>query len=45
VASLVFAVVGMATAWLFFDLLGEALARAPISFHEGTVWEKLIPDK
>jgi hypothetical protein len=37
--------VGIATAWLFFYSIGELLARAPISFHEGTVWEKLLPEK
>ena len=31
---------GIATAWLFFDLLGHILVKIPASFHEGTVWEK-----
>jgi hypothetical protein len=35
--------VGLITAWLFFNLLGTTLARAPASFHEGTVWENVMP--
>ena len=35
------AVAGIATAWLFFYVVGVLLARAPASFHEGTVWEKV----
>jgi hypothetical protein len=35
---------GIATAWLFFYCLGEALARAPISFHDGTIWEQVRPE-
>jgi hypothetical protein len=40
-----FSVFGIAIAWLFFYFLGELLARAPVSFHEGTVWEKIMPEK
>jgi hypothetical protein len=29
---------GLAAAWLFFYLLGEALASLPASYHEGTLW-------
>jgi hypothetical protein len=36
---------GIATAWLFFNLIGQLLARAPASFHEGTVWEKVLPNQ
>ena len=36
---------GVAMAWLYFYWLGELLVRAPISFHEGTVWENLLPEK
>ena|SRR5438105_4742757 len=42
---LALALFGIATSWLFFDLVGRALARAPASFHEGTVWESLLPEK
>jgi hypothetical protein len=44
VASAIFSLCGIAIAWLFFNLIGELLARAPASFHEGTVWEKALPD-
>jgi hypothetical protein len=39
------ALCGVATAWLFFNLVGQLLARAPASFHEGTVWEKVLPNQ
>lgn len=29
---------GMATAWMFFQIIAEGLLRLPSSFHEGTVW-------
>ena len=29
---------GIATLWLFFFLLGQALLALPTSFHEGTIW-------
>jgi hypothetical protein len=45
VATAVFSLGGIAVAWLFFNLIGELLARAPASFHEGTVWEKALPDR
>ena len=45
IAVALFSTVGIATAWLFFYFIGELLVRAPISFHEGTVWEKLLPEK
>jgi hypothetical protein len=45
VANVFLSVCGIATAWLFFYFVGEMLARAPASFHEGTVWEKLLPEK
>jgi hypothetical protein len=35
-----FAALGIATAWLFFNLLGHMLLRIPASFHEGTVWQQ-----
>ncbi len=31
--------VGLATVWLFFYLLGEVLVSLPDSFHEGSVWK------
>ncbi len=34
-------VIGIACAWFFFYCLGESLARMPVSFHDGTVWETL----
>lgn len=43
--SVVFSLSGIAIAWLFFNMIGQLLARAPASFHEGTVWEKVLPDK
>ena len=45
VATALFSASGVALAWLFFYFLGELLARAPASFHEGTIWEKLLPEK
>ena len=43
--SVVFSLCGIATAWLFFNMMGQILARVPASFHEGTVWEKVLPDR
>lgn len=43
IASALFSLAGIAVAWLFFYFAGDLLARAPASFHEGTVWEKLFP--
>ncbi len=40
--SIVLAFLGIATGWLFFDLIGHALLRAPASFHEGAIWESLV---
>jgi hypothetical protein len=45
IASALFGLCGIATAWLFFYFVGELLARAPVSLHEGTIWEKLLPEK
>jgi|SRR5438067_5555509 len=36
-----FAVIGIAMAWLFFNLLGHVLLSIPASFHEGTVWSDI----
>ena len=44
VGGLTLGIIGIATAWLFFYCLGELLARAPASFHDGTVWEAVRPD-
>lgn len=41
-AGLVLGAIGLATAWLFFYWLGQSVSRAPVSFHEGTVWEDLL---
>src|SRR2546426_1150950 len=30
---------GLATIWLFFYLLGETLLSVPSSFHDGAVWK------
>jgi hypothetical protein len=30
---------GLFTAWFFFFLVAETLARLPESFHEGTIWQ------
>jgi len=43
--SVLFGFGGIAVAWLFFNMIGQLLARAPASFHEGTVWEKVLPDR
>lgn len=45
ITSFLLGAVGIATAWLFFYFLGQSLARVPVNFHEGTVWEKLIPEE
>ncbi len=45
IVSVVFGLFGVGIAWLFFYFIGELLSRAPVSFHEGTVWEKLLPDE
>jgi hypothetical protein len=45
IASIFFGVIGIATACLFFYFLGWSLSRAPASFHEGTIWQKLLPEK
>jgi hypothetical protein len=39
--GVIFGLIGVATAWFFFYSLGEGLARAPVSFHDGTIWENL----
>jgi hypothetical protein len=45
IASGLLGFIGIATAWAFFYVLGETLARAPTSFHEGTVWEGLVSNE
>lgn len=30
---------GLAAAWFFFYLVGEALLALPTAFHEGTLWQ------
>jgi hypothetical protein len=35
---------GIFAAWFFFDVLGHLLLRSPASFHEGTVWEKVVEE-
>jgi hypothetical protein len=45
VVSVAFGLVGIAIAWGFFNIMGQLLARAPASFHEGSVWEKVLPDQ
>jgi hypothetical protein len=37
-SELLGALLGLATAWLFFYWLGQGLLTIPTSFHEGTVW-------
>src|SRR5262249_22517577 len=39
--GITFGFVGLATAWLFFYCLGEALTRAPVRFHDGTIGKNL----
>jgi hypothetical protein len=36
------ALIGLATSWAFFELLGRTLIRIPASFHEGAVWERFL---
>ena len=36
---------GIATAWLFFYLLGHALLLARSTFHEGTLWTDAASDE
>src|SRR5437588_2091772 len=38
-------VLGLAAAWFFFYLIGEALLALPDSFHEGEFWQKSWLDK
>ena len=40
-----FAVLGIATAWWFFDLMGRGLILLPSSVHEGKVWEEIGDDE
>jgi hypothetical protein len=39
------AVLGLLTAWWFFDLLGQGLMKLPASVHEGTVWESAASEE
>lgn len=43
--SVLLSLCGVATAWLFFNMVGQLVARAPASFHEGTVWGKVLPEQ
>ncbi len=36
---------GFLLLWLMFYYIGHALLSLPASFHEGTVWERLLEDK
>jgi hypothetical protein len=35
---------GLLMAWLFFHVLGQWLLAQPTTFHEGTVWEQVLPE-
>src|SRR5712664_1824133 len=36
--------VGLFLCWIFFYYFGRALLALPASFHEGTLWQKLVAE-